>query len=152
MNMCASYCDQVMESLKSLSSKMDVVLAHESTVKEVPISKTIAAIGIKKCIVSDMPNATVDDNVKIETKDRKILVTVGINLYVPYKDGAKGCISAFDSIFSCLITNYEGDLNEAKLLNTKYSRETQCLVTETEFVFEAHYVGFTEGPPPIVMG
>lgn len=152
MTVCTDYCNTVAQALQDLSSEMDIVIAHESTVKDVPVRKTIAAIGIKKCVIADMPSATVDDSVKVETKERKILVTVGINLYVPYSKGTKGCTGAFDNIFSTLVKAREGELNEAKLLSTKYSRETQCLVSETEFVFEAFFTGIIQSPPPIVMG
>lgn len=142
----------MMEVLKPLSSKMKIVFSHESSVKDVPVNEIIAAVGIKKCTISDMPEEKTDDNVKITTKKRTILVTVGINLYIPYNKGSRVCSEAFDSIFNILVADREGDLCESKLLSTKYSREAQCLVTETEFVFESIFTGMIEGSPPLVFG
>lgn len=152
MGICSCYCDSILNTLNVLSSQMQVVLAHESIVKDVPVSKTIAAVGIKKCVVSDIPDDKIDNSVRIETDFRKVLVTVGINIYVPYSEGTKGGVNAFDSIFNTFLRANNACLNEAKLLGTKYSREAQCLVTETEFVFESDVSGWIEGPPPIVMG
>ena len=152
MNLCSNYCDLILEELSSHSSEMKVVLAHESYIKEVPLNETIAAVGIKKCVISDMPDEKTDENVKVQTKVRTILVTVGINFYVPYEKGTRGCVSAFDKVFSTLIGSNEYSLCEAKLLGTKYSRETQSLIAETEFVFESFYSGLIEGPPYIESG
>lgn len=150
MSVCAYYCDSILSDLKSLSPKMKIVLAHESSIKDVPVNDTIAAVGIKKCVVSDMPDDKIDSSVRVETETRTILVTVGINLYVPYDEGTRGSVNAFDDIFTALVNSNNYSLNKAKLLGTKYSREAQCLVTETEFVFESFITGVIEGEQPIV--
>lgn len=103
----------------------------------IPIQKTIVAVGIKKCTVSAPPDEKEDNSVKIQENLRTILITVGINLYVPYKSGTRGSVQAFDKIFNRLLDANRQGLCESKLLGTKYSRETQSLVTETEFVFKS---------------
>ena len=135
MGYCTSFCNDVMKILQPLSSKMELVLAHESSIKDVPVSKIIAAVGVKKCTVSERISS-VNDNVKVDTENRNLAVTVGINLYVPYSQGTAGCVSAFDDIFDCLFEEKDSLLCESKLLSTSYSRDTQCLVAKTEFVFE----------------
>lgn len=152
MTICTDYCNKVVTALQPLSPQMNIVVAHESTVKDVPIHKIIAAVGVKKCVIADMPAVTVDDSVKIETRSRKMLITVGINIYVPYHSGSKACIGAFDSIFDTILNAMEPDLNEVKLLSTKYSRETQSLVSETEFVFEVLHLGAAVTEDSIVFG
>lgn len=114
---------------------MKIVLAHESSIKETPVNEIIAAVGVKKCTISERIYG-IDDNVKVDTDDRNISVTVGINLYVPYSQGTAGCVSAFDDIFDRLFMEKDSLLCDSKLLSTSYSRDTQCLVAKTEFVFE----------------
>lgn len=152
MGICSYYCDSIINTLKALSPRMEVVLAHERVVKDVPVNKIIAAVGIKKCVISDLPDDKIDNSVKIETETRTALITIGINIYAPYSEGTKGSVGVFDDIFNTFLRVDSADLNEAKLLGTKYSREAQCLVTETEFVFESYMSGWIEGPPPIVIG
>lgn len=135
MSYCSEYCDIILEQLEPLSKNINFVFAHESSIKDVPISQTIAAISVKKCVVSAR-STSIDDNVKVNTKNRNISVTVGINLYVPYKMGAKGCVSVFDDIFDRLVVLNDYELRESRFLSTSYSRDTQCLVAKTEFVFE----------------
>lgn len=137
MSMCESFCDSVLKNLEDLKSDMEIVLSHESTIKQIPIQKTIVAVGIKKCTVSAPPDEKEDNSVKIQENLRTILITVGINLYVPYKSGTRGSVQAFDKIFNRLLDANRQGLCESKLLGTKYSRETQSLVTETEFVFKS---------------
>lgn len=145
MSYCTEYCDMILEQLEPLSSDMKIVLAHESSIKDVPIYETIAAVGIKKCNISARFDASIDDNVKVDTGMRDFTVTVGINLYVPYVKGSRGCISVFDKIFDRLINaNDEYEFCETKLLSTTYSRETQSLVTKTEFVFKRTF-GYASG-------
>ena len=124
-----------MKILKPLNNKIKVVLAHENDVKIVPVNEVIAAVGVKKCTISSRL-AGIDDNVRVNTNERNITVTVGINLYVPYSQGTAGCVSAFDDIFDRLVTESNSRLCESKFLSTSYSRDTQCLVAKTEFVFE----------------
>lgn len=114
---------------------MKIVLAHESSIKETPVNEIIAAVGVKKCTISERIYG-IDDNVKVDTDDRNISVTVGINLYVPYSQGTAGCVSAFDDIFDRFFMEKDSLLCDSKLLSTSYSRDTQCLVAKTEFVFE----------------
>lgn len=145
MEFCTSYCDMILEQLEPLSSDMKIVLAHESSVKVTPIGEIIAAVGIKKCSISARSGESVDENVKVDTGKRNIIVTVGINIYVPYEKGTRGCVGAFDAIFDTLLYKNEFELCETKLLGTTYSRETQSLVTKTEFVFETNLSGLVEG-------
>lgn len=150
MSLCNDYCDFMLDILKPLSSEMKVVLAHESCIKSVPVNEIIAAVGVKKCIVSRVPEEKTDDNVKIQKRDRCATVTVGVNLYVPYSNGTRGCTDAFDAVFDCIISKCAGYLCEARLLGTKYSREAQSLITETEFVFENGLSPIVEGPPLVI--
>ncbi|MCH5189945.1 MAG: hypothetical protein J1F37_05220 [Oscillospiraceae bacterium] len=147
MNFCTTYCDTVMEQLEPLSKDMKIVLAHESSIKITPIFETFVAVGIKKCSISARTNEKIDDDVTVDTGMRDIIVTVGINIYVPYKKGTKGCVKAFDAIFDRLLYENEYELRETRLLGTTYSRETQSLVTKTEFVFATDISGKIDIPP-----
>lgn len=135
MSFCTSICEMILELLKPLSKDIKFVLSHESIIKDTPVKETIAAVGVKKCTISAR-STSIDDNVKVDTNNRKAAVTVGINLYVPYKLGTAGCVSAFEDIFDTLVLSNASGLCESRLLSTAYSRDTQCLVAKTEFVFE----------------
>lgn len=147
MTFCNEYCDSIIEILQSLTPSIKAVISHSEEVKDVPVSETIAAVGVKKCVIADEPDSKVGDDLTLTTQSRKILVTVGINLYVPYSKGIKESYDAFDKIVTCFLAGKKFCMNEAKMLGTKYSREAQCLVSETEYEFEAVYVGTFETLP-----
>ncbi|MDE5994799.1 MAG: hypothetical protein K2G60_04720 [Oscillospiraceae bacterium] len=153
MNVCEDYCDFVLEMLEPLKQNIKIILAHENPIKNVPLDQIIAAVRIKKCIIDAPVGETNDNSIKIKDSTRNILTTVGINLYVPYRNGTRVSATTFDSIFNQFIDKSESSLCEAKLLGTKYSRETQSLVTETEFVFK-NVLSFYESDliTPIVPG
>lgn len=153
MSICESYCDFILEMLEPLKQDIKVILAHENPIKNVPLDQIVAAVRIKKCVIDAAVGETNDNSVKITDRTRNILITVGINLYVPYKNGTRVSANTFDRIFDLLLDKSENSLCEAKLLSTKYSREAQSLVTETEFVFK-NMLGFYESEfiDPIVPG
>lgn len=152
MNFCEFYCSLALKWLEPLKKNMKIFLAHENPIKNVPLDEIIAAIRIKKCIIFAPADETNDNSVKVASENRKVSVTLGINLYVPYQNGTKISAQTFDNIFEAFYDNAFG-FREAKLLSTKYSRETQCLVTETEFVFENELGRYECGPfEPIVPG
>lgn len=45
---CNDYCNRILENLNDMSSDVNLVLAHESGIKSVPIGKPYVAVGIKK--------------------------------------------------------------------------------------------------------
>lgn len=149
---CNDYCNRILENLNDMSSDVNLVLAHESGIKSVPIGKPYVAVGIKKFVISPVIMQKNEDGAEITDGTRKLSVTVSVNIYAPYKEGTQGSTKIFDTVFDKIFEKSRGSLIEARLLGTKYSRETQSLVGETEFVFEEYISSMIESPPPIVFG
>lgn len=151
MNLISSYCNSILNALGSMSKDVNLVLAHESGIKHVPVGKPYAAIGIKKCSVSSPIVQKNEDGADITDGTRKILITASINIYAPYKNGGLSCVKIYENIFDHIFNSSILGFVETKFLGTKYSRETQSIVAETEFVFEC-FLSDSEFIEPIVPG
>lgn len=152
MTIFSSYCNSILSNLtRSMADKANVVLAHESGIKKVPIDKPYVAIGIKKCSLSSPIIQKNEDGADITNGDRKVQTTVSINIYTPYSKGAKGCVEIYEEVLDSILLGLREALVETRLFGTKYSRETQCIVGESEFVFETILSDFVS-VEPIVSG
>lgn len=149
---CNEYCNSILDDLKGMSPDINLVLAHESGIKSVPVSKPYVAVGIKKFVISPAIVQKNEDGAEISDGSRKLTVTVSVNIYAPYKEGTQGSTKILDTVFDTLLEKKRGSFIEARLLGTKYSRETQSLVSETEFVFENYISDIIEGPPITDLG
>lgn len=133
MNASMNICNEAMNEFKASVKGINFVYAHEKDIKNVPMSDYLGAVSVKKVVVGDRLMGKAENDGEVDLKRREICVTVAVNLYTPTSAGAEKGADTFDEMTNALLESKWGDLRGAKLYGTNYSRETQSLVTKTEF-------------------
>ncbi len=133
MNASMNICNNAMNEFKAAAKGINFVYAHEKDIKNVPMSNYLGAVSIKKVVVSDRLLGKAENDGEVDLKRREICVTVAVNLYIPTSAGAEKGADTFDDMTNALLNSNWTELRGAKFFGTNYSRETQSLVTKTEF-------------------
>lgn len=133
MNASMNICNETMNKFKESVKGINFVYAHEKDIKNVPMSDYLGAVSVKKVVVGDRLMGKAENDGEVDLKKREICVTVAVNLYTPTLAGADIGANTFDDMTNVLLDSNWGELRGAKFYGTNYSRETQSLVTKTEF-------------------
>ena len=136
MVICSNLCELIKEQLRGDERFNNITLvdAYQYNIKPTPILKTIAAFSVKKCVLGDYIVEISDTGEETVTDNREALVTISVNLYVPYSFGSGIAPNVFESMIDCVTATFGNRLVSATCSETNYVRESQALVTKTEFV------------------
>lgn len=133
MSVSMDICNEAMNEFKAAVKNINFVYAHEKDIKKVPMSEYLGAVSVKKVVIGDRLLGKAENDGEVDLKRREICVTVAVNLYTPTLSGAEIGANTFDDMTNALLEADWTGLRGAKLFGTNYSRETQSLVTKTEF-------------------
>lgn len=133
MSIAMDICNDVMNTFKEKVKGTNFTFAYEKDLKKVPSSEYLCAVGVKKVVVGDRLMGKTENDGEVDLKKREIRVTLSVNLYTPYSAGADFAVNAFDDMLDALMEPKWAEMCGARLLGTSYSRDTQAIVTKTEF-------------------
>lgn len=133
MSVAMDVCNEAMNTFKAVVKGTNFTFAYEKDIKNVPLSEYLCAVGVKKVVFGDRLMGKSETDGEVDLKKREVRVTISVNLYTPYSAGAEFAVNAFDDMAQALLESNWVETCGAKLLGTSYSRETQALITKTEF-------------------
>lgn len=118
-------------------SDLIFVVAYENEIKPTPLDKPIVAVSVKSCEISDKNNTTLETGEIVDIDTRKIILTLSVDIYLPYSKGGSEGHKIFDRIALFLLYTEKLPITKALCYEADYDAACQAIIIRTNFTLSS---------------